>query len=325
LGYKDREGKNFVFELTPSAQDWTSVKWEVTLQDGKKLNFSQNRNSISVPLSQFPNNGKQELTVTAIIAVKDNGEGRISEKFKVDSEIVIIPKTPPMPKTDSQSATDPGERVSELGARSVVAIYTINSNGDPTGIGSGFVVQSGNGVLVATNYHVVESAIKNNRLGLAVRIIETDFKKTYKGSVIKTDKLNDLALVRVPELNAPALALGKTGDVDRGSKVFLLGSPEGKEGVLRAGTVPEKIKDDEEFPFRGGKVMRGLIPLDLVTKPGNSGGPVFNRDALVVGIVVGGVEAQVKVKANERKVAVENGFGTAIQIKHLHNLLRGVR
>ncbi len=135
------------------------------------------------------------------------------------------------------------------------------------GVGSGFIVGDG---LVLTNAHVVEGASE-----LTVRLAD---KREFKGTVVGTDRLTDVAVVRVDAKNLPAVRIGNPAQLKVGEWVAAIGSPFGLENSVTAGIVSAKsraLPQETLVPF---------IQTDVAVNPGNSGGPLFNMAGEVVGI-----------------------------------------
>jgi len=136
------------------------------------------------------------------------------------------------------------------------------------GVGSGFIVSSDG--LILTNAHVVDGATE-----LTVRLPD---QREFKGKVLGTDKLTDVAVVKIDAKGLPTV---KTGDPSRlkvGEWVAAIGSPFGLENSVTAGIVSAKsraLPQETLVPF---------IQTDVAVNPGNSGGPLFNMAGEVVGI-----------------------------------------
>ena len=69
-----------------------------------------------------------------------------------------------------------------------------------------------------------------------------------------------------------------------GDEVFPLGHPLGLTQSLSGGVVSAL---DRSISVRSGQTLEGLIQFDAAVNPGNSGGPLLNRDGQVIGIVTG--------------------------------------
>lgn len=84
-----------------------------------------------------------------------------------------------------------------------------------------------------------------------------------------------LKLTRVPQKATP-LKFGDYKKVRTGERIFVIGNSLGYGTCITSGIVSDKN--------RGGQLM-----YDCPTNPGNSGGPVFNSDGLVIGTHVAGL------------------------------------
>lgn len=96
--------------------------------------------------------------------------------------------------------------------------------------------------------------------------------QNYKAIVIATSAIHDLALLQIARRDTPYFKLAR--NVIRGEKVSVLGSPLGINDVLAEGVVA-KVSGDE-------------ILIDCSLLPGNSGGPVMNKNKELIGIGTAG-------------------------------------
>jgi S1-C subfamily serine protease len=139
------------------------------------------------------------------------------------------------------------------------------------GQGSGFVLDKAGHVL--TNYHVVEGA---NR-GIEVKLSN---KRSYKATVVGTDKVHDLALLQVDAPNLEPVTLADSSQLAVGEKVYAIGNPFGLSGTMTRGIISSirSIKTAEGAP------IEDAIQTDAAINPGNSGGPLLNSRGEVIGI-----------------------------------------
>ncbi|MCW5776730.1 MAG: trypsin-like peptidase domain-containing protein [Phycisphaeraceae bacterium] len=142
-----------------------------------------------------------------------------------------------------------------------------------SGLGSGVIVSEDG--LILTNNHVVQGATQ-----LIVRLPDS---REVEASVVGTDELRDLAVLRV---RASGLTAATWGDSDRvrvGEWVLAVGSPYGFARTATAGIVSAKGRGlgigADEF-----KEAEEFIQTDAAINPGNSGGPLINVDGEVIGI-----------------------------------------
>ncbi|MGZ5350130.1 MAG: MarP family serine protease [Actinomycetota bacterium] len=140
--------------------------------------------------------------------------------------------------------------------------------------GSGFVVEPG---FVVTNAHVVAGT---TALGVRVRLDGQD----HPATVVGFDPDLDIAVLRVPTLTAPPLAL-LGGDLARGDGGAVLGYPGG--GALTSGraAVRQLITPVGHDIYGWGEVSRRLYELQADVAPGNSGGPFVLPNGKVAGLV----------------------------------------
>ena len=225
---------------------------------------------------------------------------------------LLAPGTPPLSQGDVNdsiakalaSVTPPpaySQVVFEAVEPSVVLIETkapkaSGASGSGDGLGSGVVVDAAGDILTAL--HVVAGA--------------TDITLTFAdgsqsgAQVMTREPENDIAVIRATQLpaNLVPATLGNPASVRQGSEAFALGSPFGLGGSISAGIVSGL---DRSFTLPGSTItLHGLIQIDAAVNPGNSGGPLVDRQGDVIGIVTALV--------NPTKDDVFIGIGLAVPI-----------
>ncbi|MFM8251048.1 MAG: S1C family serine protease [Planctomycetota bacterium] len=140
--------------------------------------------------------------------------------------------------------------------------------------GSGVVIRPDG--LMLTNSHVIE-----NQKEFDVR---TGEGKHYRARVVGTDKLGDLAALKLdlkPDQQVPYLELGDSEALQVGDFALAIGNPFGLGMVDQSPTFTFGIISSLH-------VMQGTytqcILTDAEVNPGNSGGPLVNAQGQVVGI-----------------------------------------
>ena len=140
------------------------------------------------------------------------------------------------------------------------------------GVGSGVII-SPDGYIV-TNNHVVEGATQ-------IKVTLHD-RRVLTGKVVGTDKLTDIAVIKVDAHDLPSMSWGDSNKLQPGQTVLAFGSP---FGVLQF-SVTRGIVSAVNRSSMGGdaRTPGGLIQTDAAVNPGNSGGPLVNAHGELVGI-----------------------------------------
>ncbi|XP_060728974.1 serine protease HTRA3a [Tachysurus vachellii] len=149
----------------------------------------------------------------------------------------------------------------------------------PLSSGSGFIVKE-SGVIV-TNAHVVSSSATTvGRQQLQVQLHDG---KKYEASITDIDKKSDIATIKVnPRKKLPVLPLGHSADLRPGEFVVAIGSPFSLQNTVTTGIVSTAQRDGKELGIRDSDM--DYIQTDAIINYGNSGGPLVNLDAEVIGI-----------------------------------------
>ncbi len=163
------------------------------------------------------------------------------------------------------------QQIAKKALAATVLIVIEDANGKSLGSGSGFFIGKG---LIATNYHVVEKGTKK-----VYKQVGKD--KWYNiTDTVKIDKQRDLAILKVSDVDAPALPLGNSDGVQIGQSVYAVGNP---IGVLEGTFAPGFVSSIR------GKEPNKSIQITAPISPGSSGGPLLNDKGEVIGIIVGGI------------------------------------
>jgi serine protease Do len=134
--------------------------------------------------------------------------------------------------------------------------------------GSGFLISSDG--LVLTNAHVVDGAKE-------VTVKLSDHRE-FKAKVLGSDRNSDIAVLKIDGHDFTSVRLGNSDQLGVGDYVLAIGEPFGLEETATAGIVSAKgrsLPGDGYVPF---------IQTDAAVNPGNSGGPLFDANGVVVGI-----------------------------------------
>lgn len=139
-------------------------------------------------------------------------------------------------------------------------------------LGTGFVVSERD---VVTAWHLVDGAE-------AVQVRDLD-GQVRTARVVGTDARLDLALLRLEGEPLPPLSLGRSVDLRVGETVLAVGNPYGLGHTLSVGIVAHRGRQLAADAAPRVDFLQLSIPLN----PGNSGGPVVDREGRVVGVLTG--------------------------------------
>lgn len=138
------------------------------------------------------------------------------------------------------------------------------------GLGSGVIVTEDGYIL--TNNHVVEQADQ-------IRVRLADGRTEYDAEVIGADPHTDVAVLRIPASDLPAIVMADSDQLEVGDLVLALGNPFGVGQTVTMGIVSALgrgelgLTDYEDF-----------IQTDAPINVGNSGGPLVDVLGRLVGI-----------------------------------------
>jgi S1-C subfamily serine protease len=232
---------------------------------------------LAAVVAQIPGQTKLRSDIQASVILRElnqllppsgpvlNALARLDPLPSLPGPLPVIDPPPP------RIAADPGVQAA---AHSVVRVL-----GTACGLaieGSGWVIAPGE---VLTNAHVVAG--------------ESDTTVEVQGNppempaqAIAFDPTDDLAVLSVPGLQLPALAL--VSDPRAGTAGAILGYPEDGPFDARAGRIGATQTVLTQNAYGEGTVSRLITPLRGVVRPGNSGGPLVNSDGEVLTTVFAG-------------------------------------
>lgn len=143
------------------------------------------------------------------------------------------------------------------------------------GLGSGFIISSDGYIL--TNDHVAGNAKK-------VIITMTNGEK-YDAKIIGSDRVTDVALLKIEGKNFPYIKLGNSSDVIVGEWTIAFGNPFGLFDKNAKPTVTVGVVSNQGISFtQEDRVYRDMIQTDAAISSGNSGGPLLNALGEVIGM-----------------------------------------
>jgi len=218
----------------------------------------------------------------SIMKAEAEGRGRAMAEDEVKSKIDAAVSA----KVGEIRSSGGGEAVYDKNRPAVLEISCKFQGGGSSG--TGFIINRFEGY-VLTNTHVIADE-KNNCLAESV-VVRTSNSKAYPADIIAYGKMNfydDLAILKINCGTAldREVTLGDSNSVKNGQPVFLIGNPIGQGISITGGIVSDNNRRFDAGP---------MIMIDASSNPGNSGGPAFNSDSKVIGVLVAGTPANVAV------------------------------
>ena len=182
---------------------------------------------------------------------------------------------------------------------SVVAIQSIkNANHTNNSIaGSGFIVSSDG--YVVTNYHV----IKDSKI---IKVISNI--GIYDALLVGYDNRIDIALLKISsDKEHSYVKFADSSNIEVGDFIVAIGNPYGLGGTVTTGIISALNRDINMTPYDN------FIQLDAAINRGNSGGPTFNMDGLVIGVNTaiisptgGNIGLAFSIPANDVKKSIDD-------------------
>ncbi|KHO48619.1 trypsin-like peptidase domain-containing protein [Candidatus Pacearchaeota archaeon] len=177
-------------------------------------------------------------------------------------------------------ASEDFSELTKTSISSVVIVRTLSS------LGSGFFISEG---YVVTNEHVLEN--ENGEISQVIQIVTND-NKFHNAELIGYIKNLDLALIKT-DIGSSLLELEKSENVGVGEKVLAIGTPEGLSFSATDGIVSAVNRT-------GFGTAGSYVQTNAQLNPGNSGGPLINKDGKVIGM-------------NNFKLVNSEGIGFALE------------
>lgn len=145
----------------------------------------------------------------------------------------------------------------------------------PSVAGSGFIISSDGYIL--TNHHVIEMALE---MSIPIEVVFHD-GSVFEAEVVGFEAVSDVAVLKIDATGLSPALIGDSDDIRVGQTVYAVGNPFGDlvytmtDGIISAldRVVTVEGKTISTFQF------------SAAVNSGNSGGPVYNSDGEVIGIV----------------------------------------
>jgi serine protease Do len=202
---------------------------------------------------------------------------------------VLVPAATAQTESTTAPPTATVQQLADKVRDAIVVITFAGRDGNRQGLGTGFVIDKRG--LIATNLHVLGE-------GRPIEVQTASGKDLPVKAIHASDRGLDLAIVEVDAGELPALDLGDSDQLAQGEPILVMGNPHGLKHSVVSGVVSGRREIDG----------RKMIQLAMPVEPGNSGGPVLDRQGRVVGIVT-------------LKSAVTDNLGFAVEVNALRPLV----
>lgn len=247
-----------------------------------KQSFQYNQLNNQIENLQTDTQTKLNELTNIIILTEEELKSLGSQIGSIDEEIDLL----------KASAGEDFSGIIEDVVKSVITIRTDTSQG------TGFIINN-NGYIV-TNAHVL--ADQQGKLASNIRAI------TYEQETIQADFIGynpnlDIALLKISG-DYTSLKLADSDDIQIGEKVIAIGNPLGLQF-----SVSEGIVSNMHQPGPTG--IKAYIQTDAALNPGNSGGPLINKQGKAIGI-------------NNFKLSGSEGIGFALESDYIKNIVNEI-
>ena len=223
-----------------------------------------------------------------IINLQTDTQSKLNELTK---NIINIKKTAEQSKEEIVLLkASAGEDFSGIIEKVIPSVVTIRTD---VGQGTGFILDK-NGYVV-TNAHVLEG-------GRIIQAITSD-QKVFDAILIGYNLDFDIALLEIPG-TYDYLELGNSENVEIGEKVIAVGNPLGLQFSVSEGIVSAVHR-------QGVNNVNAYIQTDAALNPGNSGGPLINKQGKVIGI-------------NNFKISGSENLGFALESNYIRNTINQI-
>lgn len=173
---------------------------------------------------------------------------------------------------------------------SIVGITVEYSVSSPFSRGTSTAEAEGSGIIISTdgyiltNNHVIDSTSSSSFYNISkankVSVYLYNDETPYEATIIGTDELTDLAIIKIEKDNLTAATLGNSDETVVGEFSMAIGNPLGMQSTVTCGVISavnRKITSSDGITYN-------TIQTDAAINSGNSGGALVNSRGEVIGI-----------------------------------------
>ena len=168
------------------------------------------------------------------------------------------------------------------------------------------IVMTKDGYIITNRHCVIDE--NSGKAYDRVDVTTYDGKTYADAEIIGTDESTDLAVIKVDATNLTPASFGDSDELAVGARVVALGNAAGLSWTATQGIVSAKARDvydDTGYAIK-------CLQVDVAINSGNSGGPLLNKQGLVVGINSAKIAATgyeglgFSIPINEAKVVIDS-------------------
>lgn len=166
------------------------------------------------------------------------------------------------------------ENIFENNILKVVEIKTTNDE-ITWGYATGFFINE-NGTIL-TNKHVVYNTSSNSNYN-TIQVRLANLEEWIDAQVLKVSETDDLAIIKIEKIKTHYFKLSSS--VSNGQAIYTIGNPNGFGLSFTNGVVSSR---ERNIIYKEQTI--NTIQTNFVINEGNSGGPVFDKDGNLLGII----------------------------------------
>jgi S1-C subfamily serine protease len=245
--------------------------------------------------------GRLLLTATLGAAVALAGSAGLEVWLAAEEPIPVAVPAAPVDALPTMVEIDDEYSPAAVGEAVVPAVVTVQIGAQtPTGVipqgsGSGVIIDTAG--FIVTNDHVAGDAG-------SLRVVLSD-GRVYEATLVGTDPVTDLAVLRIEADNLTAVRFGSTEEMQVGDTTVAIGNPLGLDGGPSL-TVGVLSAFGREVRTSATSTLYGMIQTDAPITQGSSGGALVDGAGRLIGITTA---------VGVSEVGIEGiGFATPIEI-----------